>query len=1190
MAKFFLKGKWKKRTVTALSVAMSLTLSIGVFTACGGANNNDDDDDDDNTTTEVDNQLLKNGDFEFYSEKNTELDKKRALINSPTSWSFSSGSPSSNAASGIVNAAEWDYLTKAGYNNGQGFPSKSEDGDATAIIRDVAAHWKDEGVTAYDRLKFYDDFKSEIKDLAETSEEAKLFAEYKYTIDFDDVENLRTELGDTLLTRYSETEEDAPSNLLMIHNESTQYDVSGTAQSYSSSTSITLSAGTAAKVSVWVKTSNLTHYYTDDKVEVTKDAGAYIGVTHTVGGSTLDQMQIKNINTKNVTENNGWAEYTLYIRANTFATSTFRIVLGLGMGDNSYRFEQVNGYALFDDLSCEIISDADYLENVTFGETCELNSPKEAKIFDATKLNKYNYALDLHAEFDVLQLDNVTVDTTKETSGAKEYDSADIVPDNRTDGVTPENERSIAGLYDYAGLQTLANGHNVLKNYFGEGKDFDQFPFANNDDIIMLFSTNGAAYTAKVENSKFTLNPDQYMLVSFFVKTSRIRNGKTGASAVLVDGKNETEIAAFDSTTIATVDISEDVTDIYHGWVQCFFFVKNETKEAHTFSLKLSYGPKNIAESTKSSYDSGYAAFANFETMELSKTQYGYASSSNGRAQSVSLTGRVTSDSKFDDNQATTPFKNGELGMPLNFSGKQSGTIEVDGTNEALTPDELQKTGLYSGLLNAEPEHVEKYMSGSAPWNTMLQTIATDNTTAMNWWSSIFGGSRNGFVANQPLVILNTSTGELPAYGYFAKTASVSANGYQQIKMRVKVGGGAAAYIYLIDTSDVEKGFNSTLAPTMPNVTYWYDDEGNITEDPTDKKKAEVVYFLEENGLYSKKGANDGIYYANLANYQTDEDGNLVTTEDKIVFYAHNDKFYAYYDKEKDVYSQEVSPLPTEGNFVRYTLPAGLAEKGTCIVVSGTADWVDVSFNVRAGSKAKDYRLEIWAGSRDGKTSIPQGGYVFFDDYNTLSSGDYDALLSEYVAAAKDELNADKKPGDSGYVSANDNLPDSYGAYYYTYTLYDSPDYERYDKTIHEDWLGYDYAQSDKKEQLIWFAYESDMLTGSQEYVQFLDFSANDVSVSKLNLKDDATDEGDQEEEKTSGESNALLIVSASLLSFALLFAIGAVLVRRLLKNRRANAPKKAPKQKKEPKLKVVKSEETPETDETEDEDNPYNE
>ena len=98
------------------------------------------------------------------------------------------------------------------------------------------------------------------------------------------------------------------------------------------------------------------------------------------------------------------------------------------------------------------------------------------------------------------------------------------------------------------------------------------------------------------------------------------------------------------------------------------------------------------------------------------------------------------------------------------------------------------------------------------------------------------------------------------------------------------------------------------------------------------------------------------------------------------------------------------------------------------------------------------------------------------------------------------------------------------------------------------------------------------------------------MSVSKLNLKDDATDEGDQEEEKTSGESNALLIVSASLLSFALLFAIGAVLVRRLLKNRRANAPKKAPKQKKEPKLKVVKSEETPETDEPEDENNPYNE
>ena len=64
MAKFFLRGKWKKRAVTALSIALSLTFSIGLLSACGGsASDNDDDDDDDDTATETDTQLLQNGNF-----------------------------------------------------------------------------------------------------------------------------------------------------------------------------------------------------------------------------------------------------------------------------------------------------------------------------------------------------------------------------------------------------------------------------------------------------------------------------------------------------------------------------------------------------------------------------------------------------------------------------------------------------------------------------------------------------------------------------------------------------------------------------------------------------------------------------------------------------------------------------------------------------------------------------------------------------------------------------------------------------------------------------------------------------------------------------------------------------------------------------------------------------------------------
>ena len=44
MAKFFLDGKWKKRTITALSVALSLSFSLGIFGAWGKKTGDDQED------------------------------------------------------------------------------------------------------------------------------------------------------------------------------------------------------------------------------------------------------------------------------------------------------------------------------------------------------------------------------------------------------------------------------------------------------------------------------------------------------------------------------------------------------------------------------------------------------------------------------------------------------------------------------------------------------------------------------------------------------------------------------------------------------------------------------------------------------------------------------------------------------------------------------------------------------------------------------------------------------------------------------------------------------------------------------------------------------------------------------------------------------------------------------------------
>ena len=141
-------------------------------------------------------------------------------------------------------------------------------------------------MTAYDRLKFLQDFEDEIDDLDSDSEAAKLFDEYTYSIDFDDVEKLG-EISEAPTPRPGAAEDET--SVLMIHNERTSDSVLGTGQYYTSSTSISLSAGTSAKVSVWVRTNDLAHYYSENEDTAVKgNAGAYIRINQTVGGTPLD--------------------------------------------------------------------------------------------------------------------------------------------------------------------------------------------------------------------------------------------------------------------------------------------------------------------------------------------------------------------------------------------------------------------------------------------------------------------------------------------------------------------------------------------------------------------------------------------------------------------------------------------------------------------------------------------------------------------------------------------------------------------------------------------------------------------------------------------------------------------------------------------------------------------------------------
>ena len=70
MAKNNRTETWRKYVLSVLSLTVATTLSLGVFTAC--SDGPEDSDDEDTTVSATDTQLIRNGNFEFYSDKDVE--------------------------------------------------------------------------------------------------------------------------------------------------------------------------------------------------------------------------------------------------------------------------------------------------------------------------------------------------------------------------------------------------------------------------------------------------------------------------------------------------------------------------------------------------------------------------------------------------------------------------------------------------------------------------------------------------------------------------------------------------------------------------------------------------------------------------------------------------------------------------------------------------------------------------------------------------------------------------------------------------------------------------------------------------------------------------------------------------------------------------------------------------------------
>ena len=1134
----------KSKFLAFLLSVMMVSSAGAIFASCtdgdGDSSSVSSSTSEETEETKKDTGEIKNASFDF-----TTTSKTTVIGTSVTGWSrsvysTSSGSASSSkSASGVISTSkdDWDYMTVAYYTEDQ----LKEMSDAEAKEK-----WDTFGVK--DKLAYYDIWKAREANKDKTI--SKDFAPYEsINIDEEDIPTVGNP------GTYSEDAED--DNVLMIHNHyyvssSKKDQLVGTAQKYTSSSTVTIPAGKAKKVSVWVKTDDLKSIASDGTTQDAIGKGAYISVNHSVGGKSLDAYEVKNINTEGE-----WKEYTFYIKGSYYADTTFSLVLGLGQGSTTDRLEYVNGYAFFDNIT---VSDVEDFETETAGlKYATLEDEKAAKTIDAYEKDGDKFAMNFYGDAEDW-LDETDVNgpkfNTTEFKATASTDGSSVNPTAAATDVTAvfDGQEAIATTIatDTAKYEYL---DYVYSNFF-EG---DEFVASN--DILMLLSTNGTAYTAENAMS-FTLPADQnYMAISFFVKTSNL-NGGTGAGITLVNGLNKTAFSAIDTSALA-----EDEDNTTDGWQQVFFFVERDedaSSKAIPFTLNFNYGPTDITSAaTKASFAQGFAAFAKF-TAYSDMTDLEYEAAATGTyAKKVVLKeteeDKAAGNSGFDT-AVGVPSNALEKGLanPQNYKGVYSDNYRVklpETADDLKNADEKRAYNNYAGqagLLNRE--YFAKY--------------TTEN------WETHFGD------ATQPLVIVNDTNATKP-YG-FISTAKSTSDEYTAISLRVKTVD-AVASIYLVDMDDETR---QSMLSVSRGLTYWYDDEGNICTGDPSKNSTTIAFKLQKNGLYKASQNWDGNlgewkdeYFANLSAY-TERDGILYANENSAshdyydytwnreMFYKHTDGYYYteangagvkvidLKDITKDVTGAKKSVLTA-----RYLPEAKQELKIEEIETNG--EWAYVTFYIHKGASAKNYRLEVWSGKRDGTiVNKTAGGYVAFDTNNPGTAADNFALAEEYK--------------DHEEVNSFDGV----------FSYFDTDKHVRYNAELDEKKIGNLYAESyvpsSFSESLAYLAYLN--YDNDNIYNVFADYSVSDQTVAAQEQTDDDTTDSSSDEEESESELNVWLLASSIAVAGVLVLAVASIIVRKILvkyKKKHGMKARKVVKEKKAPKAKKVEK--------TVDEDSPYN-
>ncbi len=743
----------KSRLLLTLTLIGILCLSLFLFTACGNDDGKSDDKKPNYSYTETTDEIITNSSF-VLGTADTALTAFPKTSVSGWTRKTETGMTSSSAKSGVIDVSDkgWDELLNALYNNSyflNYFKVKYDftDSDVKDKIRE------EKGDNNY----------------SPTSTEVKEYIIENY---FKSNETFKFPANTTAVNQFQNpgvNPDASDTKLYMLNNYLAKNSVGlGTAQNITSSTTVTLNKGEFGKISVWVKTQNLSGLYNGGT-----NYGANIRIDNSLNGNSQSAFGIYNIT------DTEWTKYTIYVKADEVYSSTITLVLGLG-SDN---LSATEGTVYFDDVNFTHLTAEEFeteTANITFnnlGKNLVYECEEDIKILSPDVKDGNNTKPVFYDMTFKTYLDTVTgyVKSLKEQYGL----TFDFEP-------TVSNKSDNSGVITGDRFGSASINDNV-------SLDSSEFPHASKAVEVTL---DKASYTLSLgsNSSLVTLNAKSYAYIECYVKNQLDKLGSTDITVDVFDVYNG---QVKKRPAIATI------SEVSDEWAKLSIMVKNNFDYARSFYLALVFGPTDVVATD---YAMDYASGEVLITMPTiaigSVNQYtdDTNTTKTENYELYSLFNSTVSGSTALYNGSVSDYtEEHEHDESYNFSYAPSdkGTIE---TAPAIPAG-------YKGIV-ANHYYIKEEDTGVEKDINTNPNAGLINTKYLSAYSINGLASALNFTATedeqsiQPLMIYNDTAKN---YGYIGNNKTIAPNSYAKVSVTLRVVDNAKAFIYLVGTDATHK-------------------------------------------------------------------------------------------------------------------------------------------------------------------------------------------------------------------------------------------------------------------------------------------------------------------------------------------------------------------------------------------------